>query len=103
MVARLATGLINFFLAFTEIFLGLRFLLRFFGANPLNSFVHWIYGSTTALLEPFRGMFEPTVIGHNHVVDFTTLFAMALYAIAALILLWLVSIFNPKRYDTTKK
>ncbi|HET6924386.1 MAG TPA: hypothetical protein VFH39_00970 [Candidatus Saccharimonadales bacterium] len=100
MIARIAAAFINFFLALTEIFLGVRFLLRFFAANPANSFVHWVYNSSDILLQPFRGMFGTTVVGNNHVVEFNTLFAMAIYAVAALILLWLVSFFDPVRYRT---
>lgn len=103
MLARFTAGLINLFLWVTELFLALRFVLRFFDANPANQFVNWIYGSTNVLLQPFRGMFQPAVFGHHHIVDFSTLFAMAIYAVAALVLLWLVSFFDPVRYRAVRK
>lgn len=103
MLTRFTLGLINLFLWLTEIFLAIRFLLRFFAANPNNGFVSWIYNSSDVLLQPFRGMFGTTVVGNNHLVEFNTLFAMAVYAVAALILMWLVSFFDPTRYRTVKK
>lgn len=100
-VTRAVAALINFFLALVEIFLGLRVILRFFAANPTASFVHWVYTSSNVLLEPFRGIFATTVIGHNHVVDFSALFAMVVYGLVALAFAALVSWLNPARYGTT--
>lgn len=98
MVTRLIAGLINFFLAVVEIFLALRVILRFFGANPTQSFVHWIYTSSEVLLQPFRGIFPSAVIGHNHVVDFSALFAMVVYGLIALAFAALVWWLTPTRY-----
>lgn len=84
MVTRFVTGMINFFLGLVEIFLGLRFVLRFFAANPNNGFVQWIYESSNVLMQPFRGIFSTTVIGNNHAVDFSALFAMVVYGLVAL-------------------
>jgi uncharacterized protein YggT (Ycf19 family) len=102
MVVRILGGLINFVLAIVEIFLGLRVILRFFAANPTSSFVHWIYTSSNTLLEPFRGIFPTEVIGKNHVVDFSALFAMLVYGLIALAFLALLSWLNPIRYATTR-
>ena len=92
MLSRLSIAFINFFLWLAEIFLGLRFLLRFFAANPTNGFVNWVYSSTNVLLEPFRGIFSSAVVGHNHVVDFLALFAMAIYAVLAVALMAFVGL-----------
>lgn len=100
-VTRLVAALINFFLALVEIFLGLRVILRFFAANPDNGFVRWVYSSSNVLMEPFRGIFAPAVIGRNHVVDFSALFAMVVYGLVALAFAALVSWLNPARYGAT--
>lgn len=84
MVTRLVTGLINLFLGLVEIFLALRVILRFFAANPDASFVRWVYNSSDVLLQPFRGVFPTTVVGDNHVVDFSAIFAMVVYGLVAL-------------------
>lgn len=98
MIVRFVAGLINFFLVLVEAFLGLRVILRFFAANPTVSFVHWIYTSSSTLMEPFRGIFPTEVIGRNHVVDFSALFAMVVYGLVALAFAALVSYLNPTRY-----
>jgi uncharacterized protein YggT (Ycf19 family) len=95
MVTLLVLGLINFFLAIAEIFLGVRVLLRFFAANPDNGFVQWVYNSSDVLMQPFRGVFPTEVIGHNHVVDFSALFAMVVYGLIALAFVALATWLTP--------
>ena len=103
MVTRYISALINFFLGLVEAFLVLRFVLRFFAANPSNSFVHWIYTSSSTLLEPFRSIFPTEVIGRNHIVDFTALFAMIVYAVFAALVVWLLYLLSPSRYTVVSK
>lgn len=95
MIARWLAAFINFFLALAEIFLGLRVILRFFAANPNTPFVDWIYNSSEVLLQPFRGVFPTEVIGRNHVIDFSALFAMVVYGLLALALAALVTRLTP--------
>ena len=102
MVTRLLAGLINFFLAVVELFLAIRFVLRFFAANPSASFVHWIYTSSSTLLEPFRSIFPTEVIGRNHIVDFSALFAMIIYAIFAALVVWILHWLSPARYTAAE-
>lgn len=59
-------------------FLGLRFLLKFFGASATAPFVQWIYNTTNSLLWPFRGIF-PTEIEGGFIIEFSTLFAIIAY------------------------
>lgn len=100
MITRLVLGFINFFLALVEIFLGLRVLLRFFAANPSNHFVSWIYNSSDVLMQPFRGIFPPTVIGRDHVIDFSALFAMLVYALIAMAFAALAAWLTPRDRTT---
>ena len=88
----LATNLVYLFLTIVESFLGLRFVLKLFGANPNNAFVSWIYDMSGVLLEPFRGIFPAHVLQNRYVLEFSTLFAMMIYAIVALILLYLIGL-----------
>ncbi len=97
MLRRLSVGFINLFVVLAELFLALRFLLRFLDANPLNQFVNWVYSSSNYLLQPFRGMFSLGVVGHHHVVEFSTLFAMAVYAVVGLVLVWFVRLLAPRK------
>lgn len=103
MIVRFVVGLINFFLWLVEVFLALRFILRFFAADPANGFVHWIYNSSDVLMQPFRGIFPSTVIGNNHVVDFSALFAMVVYGLIALAFATLASWLSPSRGTTIVK
>lgn len=95
MLGRILAGLINFFTALVGIFLGLRVILRLFGANPEAPFVQWIYDSSSVLLQPFRGIFPPETIAQNHVVDMTALFALLVYGLLGMALLSLVVWLTP--------
>lgn len=84
-------GFINLFLFAVELFLGLRFLLRLFGANVQAPFVQFIYSSSTPLLEPFRGIFPVRVIESGMVMEFSTLFAILMYALFAYLIMELIA------------
>lgn len=99
----LATNLVNLFLAIVQSFLGLRFLLKLFGANAGNGFVRWVYDMSGALLQPFRGIFPTHVLENRYVLEFSTLFAMMMYAILALILVWIIGLVTAPAVSTAIK
>jgi uncharacterized protein YggT (Ycf19 family) len=99
----LAANLVNLFTGIVTIFLGLRFILKLFGANDANDFVGWVYDMSAVLLEPFRGIFPVEVIERQYVLEFSTLFAMVIYAILGMLLLALVVAVTPDTATTTKK
>lgn len=103
MITRLLAGLINFFTAVAEIFLGLRVILRLFGANPDVGFVQWVYNSSDALLQPFRGIFPTKAIAPDHVVDFSALFAMLVYGLIGMAFLSLVTWLTPHDHVVVSK
>lgn len=81
---QMANFVMTKFVMLTELLLALRVVLRFFNANPDATFVHWCYTVTQPLLEPFRAVFTSyNVVGRGWVVDYVALFAMAVYAAAA--------------------
>lgn len=90
MIARFLAGFINFFVGVAELFLGLRVLLRLFGANPQAAFVQWVYDSSGMLLDPFRGIFPAKTLAANSVVDFSALFAMLVYGLIGVLLITLM-------------
>lgn len=64
---------------FIEGILGLRILLKLFGAYSSSPFVAWVYTTSKPLLFPFEGMF-PTVVPQNgFVIEISTLFAFLVY------------------------
>lgn len=98
-----AVRLINFFTGLVMIFLSLRFLLKLFGANASNTFVGWVYDNTAILLTPFRGIFPSEVVSRHYVLEFTTLFAILIYALLGMLLLMLVGILTPDTTTTVVK
>lgn len=84
------TSLLSIFIGLVQLFLGLRFILKLFGANAENAFVNWVYEMSGVLLEPFRGIFPIRVYENAYIFEFSTLFAMLMYAILAALLLALL-------------
>lgn len=99
----MAVNLLNFFTVVVESILGLRFLLKLFGANAGNGFVSWVYEMSDVLLDPFRGIFPAKVFENQYVFEFSTLFAMLMYAIGALLLMWLITAITPESTTVVKK
>lgn len=95
----IAVNLLNIFLAVVEGFLALRFLLKLFGANADNGFVNWVYEMSGVLLDPFRGIFPATVFENRYVFEFSTLFAMLMYAIIGLVLLFIIRLVTAAAVD----
>lgn len=85
--------LVNVVVVAIEFFLGIRFLLRLFGANPAAPFVQWIYDMTQPLLVPFNNIF-PTSRVEGFVFDFTTLFALLVYVFIGYLVMELIAYLN---------
>lgn len=88
--------LINYAVSIIEFLLGLRFFLRFAGANAGNGFVAFIYQFSDLFLAPFRSIFPRSVI-EGSVLEWSTLFAMALYGIIGYALVQLILILTKKQ------
>ena len=73
-----------------EVVLGLRLVLRLFGASASAPFVNWIYETSGPLLVPFEGMFPTPALDGFFVLEFTTLFAIVAYSIAGYVLSQLI-------------
>jgi membrane-bound metal-dependent hydrolase YbcI (DUF457 family) len=76
--------------AFTEIvlglvsvFVGLRFILKLFGASTSAPFVDWVYSTSAPLLTPFEGMFPTPEVANGFVIEFSALFALIIYMLLA--------------------
>jgi hypothetical protein len=68
------------FLAFLEIFLAFRFVLRLISANPASGFAVLMYGITGIFTAPFNGLVLSPII-NGSILEITTLIAMAVYAL----------------------
>ncbi len=98
----LAINLVNVFLSVVEVALGLRFILKLFGANPNNDFVSWLYSMTSVLLDPFRGIFPTKVFENKYIFEFVTLFAMLIYAMLALLIIAVINAVTEPATPTKK-
>ena len=99
----LTTNLLNVFFVVVEAFLALRFILKLFGANAANGFVSWVYEMSGVLLDPFRGIFPIKVFENNFVFEFSTLFAMLMYGVAAILLMSLLDVVSAPVGKKVKK
>jgi len=75
-----------------EVLIALRIGLKLIGANPESPIVAMIYGFTSLFLIPFVGLIESPTVG-SMVLEISSLFAIAVYALAAVALerlVWLI-------------
>ncbi len=68
-------------LAFLEILLAFRVVLRLIGANPSSGFAILMYGITGVIIAPFVGLVAPTVFDNGSALEISTLIGMAVYAL----------------------
>lgn len=66
-----------------EFFIGLRVILKLFAANPVAPFVNWVYGTSEPLIAPFQGMFPASQLTGGSIIEFSSLFALLVYAFIA--------------------
>ena len=90
--------LINFIALIIELLLLFRLVLKFVGANAATPFVGWIYGVTASLVSPFAKIL-PNWKYENFVIDFATLAAIIVYAIATYLLLMLIPSPAGRKHD----
>lgn len=69
-----------FVFSLVGILLVFRFVLKFLGASQASPFVEFIYQNTQPLLAPFLFAFPTPSISGRFVIEFTTLFAIFVYA-----------------------
>lgn len=80
MVAKLILWLNDMILGIVEFLIGLRIILKLFGASTAAPFVVWVYNTTDPLLSPFEGMFPSPELEGQFVIEFSALFALLVYA-----------------------
>ncbi len=103
-LGRFVNSLVGVILAIALTLLGLRFVLKLFGANASNDFVEWIYRTSGDVLAPFRGIFPQQNVEGGYVLEFSTLFAMLAYTLVALIVGFLLTILlSPLSEDRPKR
>jgi len=74
--------ILSLIFSLVEVSLIFRFLLKLFGASSSAGFVSFIYQNTYQLLSPFLLAFPAPSVNGRFVLEFTTLFAIFVYAFA---------------------
>lgn len=69
----------NLLINLVEGILGLRIILKMFGASTSAPFVRWIYETSQPLLTPFIGMFPSPTLTGGFILEFSALFAVMFY------------------------
>lgn len=95
-ISRFIVNLIGFITDIVVGLLGLRIVLKLFGASTGAPFVVWVYDTTKPLLSPFQGMFPSPEIAPRLTLEFSALFAIIIYSFIGYILLDAVRVMNVK-------
>ncbi|WP_407270540.1 YggT family protein [Radiobacillus sp. PE A8.2] len=88
--------LINIVIGIAQLILGLRIILKLFGANKTAPFVQWIYETSAPLLYPFEGIFPSAALEGRFVIEFSALFAVIIYSLIGYFLTKLIIMFDEK-------
>ncbi len=83
-----------YILGVVEIILASRILLKLIGANLNSGFTSLIYSISAPFASPFRGVLGTTV-NETNVIEWSTIIAMAVYAVVAFGLVKLVQLIKP--------
>lgn len=96
-MARLLKDLAQLVIGLVEVILVTRFILKLFGANPQATFVSWIYEMTQPLLTPFLMAFPTPSVQGGYTLEFTTLFALFVYAFIGYLIQEILDILDTRR------
>ncbi len=95
---RVIRALIDFVSLIIELLLSIRLIFKFLVVNAGTPFVAWLYGITAPLVAPFAKI-HPDWRVSGFVINFTTLVALVVYAIAGQLILMLLPHSSGKNPD----
>lgn len=72
------------------VLLGVRLAFKLFGANSASPLVGWVYRISDPIIAPVRGIFTDQQLNSGNVVEYSTLLAIVLVAIAGFLLIQLL-------------
>jgi hypothetical protein len=84
---------------FIDVLIGIRFVLKLFGANLTAPFVRFMYDVTWPLVAPFHGIFNTTQEGRS-ILEPESLVAIAIYALIGWGLVSLIRLMTRPRSTT---
>lgn len=85
-------GLANAVFSIIMLLLALRFVFRLFGASTSAPFINWLYGTTSEMLYPFRGIFPTPIIDGGFVLDLPVLIALIMYGLILSLIIYLFDV-----------
>lgn len=97
-MTRFTARVVDVAIGLIEAILVLRFVLALLGANPYAGFSRWVYSTSDPLMQPFAGIFPSVGLGGGYVADFSTLFAIIVYALIGWLLTKLLSFATAPNY-----
>lgn len=83
-----------YILGVIEVLLAFRLLLKLLGANPFSGFTNFVYAMSNPFALPFSGILK-TAATDGMVLEWSTLIAMAVYAIFAYGIVALLQLIKP--------
>ena len=86
---RILRAFINIVVGIIELVLTFRLIFKFLAVNPETPFVAWLYGVSAPLVAPFAKIL-PNWKFSGFVVDFATVAAIIVFALAGSLLLMLI-------------
>ena len=95
---RIIRAFINIVVGIIELLLTFRLIFKFLVVNAGTPFVAWLYGVTARLVAPFAKII-PDLKFSGFVVDFATLAALIVYAIAGYLILLILPPYPGKETD----
>ncbi len=78
-----------------EILLGFRVFLKLIAANPGSYFAAFIYNLSYIFVAPFSGIVSISVMPQGSILEWTTILAMIVYAVLAIILIYFLQLVKP--------
>jgi len=82
--------LITILFIFAEIVIFLRLILKLLNASEQSSFIHWFYGFSLYLVQPFLNAFPSTSIEGKGYLELSSIFAALMYGLIAFLLIFLI-------------
>ncbi len=91
-----------YILGVIETLLAFRVFFKLFAANPYSGFVNLVYAITYPLAAPFFGIFRTTA-SQGSILEWSTLFAMLVYALLAYGLVELLQFLKPVSHEEVEQ
>ena len=94
--------IIWYILGVIEVLLAFRVVLKFLGANAFSGFTNFIYALSSPFALPFSGIFGTTV-SSSLIFEWSTLIAMAVYAVVAYGIVALFQLVKPTNQEEVEQ